>query len=331
MNVRKKRGGGLLVLYLTAALFSLSAAGCAFVNVTLYQPALPLQEKVIEGEGPGKVLLMDISGVLTYAQEKKGSSFKEQVNLVARVKEELGKASQDDQVRALVLRINTPGGTVSASDLLHHEIMQFKQKRKVKVVACLLGMATSGGYYVASAADHIVAQPTTLTGSIGTIALKFNVQGLMEKVGVEEETVKSGNKKDMWSPFRPATSEEKVIFQRIIDEYQGKFLEVVRAGRKNMTESDLTTVKDGRVFSGAQAFRLHLVDELGYLNDAVQWARAATGEPKAQVIVYHRPGTYVDNIYSKSQTETFSWADRLQQGELLPQRVEPRFLYLWLP
>ena len=153
----------------------------------------------------------------------------------------------------------------------------------------------------------------------------------MEKVGIEEETVKSGNKKDMWSLFRPATSEEKVIFQRIIDEYQGKFLEVVRAGRKNMTESDLTTVKDGRVFSGAQAFRLHLVDELGYLNDAVQWARAAAGVPKAQVIVYHRPGTYVDNIYSKSQTETFSWADRLQRGELLPQRPEPRFLYLWLP
>ena len=167
MNVRKKRRSGLLVLYLAVALFSLSAAGCAFVNVTLYQPALPLQEKVIEGEGPGKVLLMDISGVLTY-EEKKGSSFKEEVNLVARVKEELGKASQDNQVRALVLRINTPGGTVSASDLLHHEIMQFKKKKRVKVVACMLGMATSGGYYVASAADHIVAQPTTLTGSIIT-------------------------------------------------------------------------------------------------------------------------------------------------------------------
>jgi protease-4 len=331
MKVRKKRRSGLLVLYLAAALFSVSASGCAFVNVTLYQPALPLQEKVIEGEGPGKVLLMDISGVLSYDQEKKGGSFKEQVNLVARVKEELGKAAQDNEVKALVLRINTPGGTVSASDLLHHEIMQFKKKRKVKVVACFLGMATSGGYYVASAADHIVAQPTTLTGSIGTIALKFNVQGLMEKVGVEEETVKSGNKKDMWSPFRPATSEEKVIFQRIIDEYQNKFLEVVRAGRKNMTDSDLTTVKDGRVFSGNQAFRLHLVDELGYLNDAVQWAKAAAGVPKAQVITYYRPGTYVDNIYSKSQAEALDWADRLQQGELLPKRSEPRFMYLWLP
>ncbi len=129
MKVRKKRRSGLLVLYLAAALFSVSASGCAFVNVTLYQPALPLQEKVIEGEGPGKVLVMDISGVLTYDEEKKGGSFKEQVSLVARVKEELGKAAQDNEVKAVVLRINTPGGTVSASDLLHHEIMQFKKER----------------------------------------------------------------------------------------------------------------------------------------------------------------------------------------------------------
>ena len=98
-----------------------------------------------------------------------------------------------------------------------------------------------------------------------------------------------------------------------------------------MTDSDLTTVKDGRVFSGAQAFRLHLVDELGYLNDAVQWAKAAAGVKKAQVIIYYRPGTYVDNIYSKSQAEALSWVDQLQQGELLPQRPEPRFMYLWQP
>ena len=130
MNVRKKRGSGLLAFYLVAALFSVSTAGCAFVNVTLYQPALPLQEKVIEGAGPGKVLVMDISGVLTYEEEKRGGSFKEQVNLIARVKEELEKASQDNEVKALILRIKTPGGTVSASDLLYHEIMQFKKKRK---------------------------------------------------------------------------------------------------------------------------------------------------------------------------------------------------------
>jgi protease-4 len=331
MNLRKKRGNGFLKWSLVTVLFILSTPGCAFINVSLYQPALPLQERVIEGEGPGKVLVMDISGVLAYEEKDNGGSFREEVNLIARVKEELGKAAADDEIKAIVLRIQSPGGTVNASDLVHHEISEFKKKRNVVVVACFLGIATSGGYYVATAADHIIAQPTTLTGSIGTIALKFNVEGLMEKVGVTEETVKSGDKKDMWSPFRPATSEEKKIFQSIIDEYQGKFLEVVREGRKNMTETDLAKVKDGRVFSGAQAFKLGLVDQLGYLNDAIQWAKNAVGIERAKVVMYHRPGTHVENVYSLSQGEAWSWAERLRRGELLPQRETPQFMYLWLP
>lgn len=331
MKPLKERRMVFLTLYLVAALFSLTAAGCAFVNVALYQPAAPLEEKVIEGKGPGKVLLMDISGVLTYEKEDRGDRLKEHVNLVARVKEELVKAAGDKEVKALVLRINSPGGTVNASDLLYHEIMQFKKKKKVKVVACFLGMATSGGYYVAAAADHIVAQPTTLTGSIGTIALKFNVQGLMEKVGVEEETIKSGDKKDIWSPFRPATSEERKILQSIIDQYQGRFMAVVREARAKMTKADVAVVSDGRVFSGPQAMELHLVDQLGYLNDAVQWARSAVGMEQAKLVVYHRPGTYANNIYSMSDGKAWSWTDRLRQGSLPYQRPAPQFMYLWLP
>ena len=331
MKVGKKQGIGFLTWPLVATLLALALSGCAYVNVTLYQPALPLQETVIEGQGPGKVLVMDISGVLSYEKEDKGDRFKEHVNLVARVKEELDKAAADNEIKAIVLRIQSPGGTVNASDLLHYEITQFKKKRSVKVVACFLGMATSGGYYVATAADYIVAQPTTLTGSIGVIALKFNVEGLMEKVGVEEETVKSGDKKDIWSPFRPATSEEKKILQSIINEYQGNFLQVVQGGRKNMTEADLAAVKDGRVFSGTQALELHLVDQLGYLNDAVQWAKKATRVEQAKVVVYHRPGTYVDNIYSMSQGEAWSLAELIERGGLLPQRQTPQFMYLWLP
>jgi protease-4 len=331
MNLRKKQAKGFLKWWLVAALLTVTASGCAFVNVSLYQPALPLEEIVIEGQGPGKVLVMDISGVLAYEEENKEGSFREEVNLVARVKEELSKAATDDEIKALILRIQSPGGTVNASDLIHHEITEFKKKQNVVVVACFLGIATSGGYYIATAADHIVAQPTTLTGSIGTIALKFNVEGLMEKVGVAEETIKSGDKKDMWTPFRPATSEEKKIFQSIIDEYQDKFLEVVRAGRKNMTEDDLAKVHDGRVFSGIQAFKLRLVDQLGYLNDAIQWAKNAVGMEQAKIVMYHRPGTYVDNIYSMSQVKSWSWAESLQRGELLPLRQTPQFMYLWLP
>ncbi|UCG13716.1 MAG: signal peptide peptidase SppA [Deltaproteobacteria bacterium] len=329
---RRNRRRIFLFSGMLAVIFSfIVTTGCAFVNISLYRRAQPLEEKVIEGEGPGKVLLMDISGVLRYEEKERLGSFKEPINIVARIKEELDKAAKDSEVKAVVLRINSPGGTVSASDLLHHELEQFKRQRKVKMVACFLGLATSGGYYVATAADHIVAQPTSLTGSIGTIAFKFNVQGLMDKVGVEEETIKSGDKKDIWSPFRPATTEERKILQELIEDYQLEFLKVVRAGRRELTEDDLAILSDGRVFTGTQALKLNLVDELGYLSDAVEWARKAAGVPQAKVVAYHRPGTYVDNIYSLSQGEVWGWMERIQQGAVLADGPTPQFMYLWTP
>jgi len=331
MKVRKRRRGSLSFWCLVAVLVSTTVSGCAFISVDLFRATKPLQETVIEGKGPGKVLIMDISGVLTYDGEDKTSRFKEQISLVARVKEELDKAARDKELKAVILRIHSPGGTVSASDLLRYEIEQFKKKKEAKVVACFMGLATSGGYYVATAADYIIAQPSTLTGSIGVIALKFNIQGLMEKVGVEEETVKSGDKKDIWSLFRPATPEEKEILQGIIDEYQGEFLKVVRTGRKDLTQEDLAVIGDGRIFSGQQALELHLVDELGYLEDAVEWARKSVGMPRAKVVAYHRPGTFVNNIYSMSQGEPRSWLDRFQGGGQLLRTPTPQFMYLWLP
>jgi protease-4 len=323
---------GRVVPWVAAALVAGSTlSGCAFVNVSLFQGAQPLREKVIEGKGPGKVLLMDISGLIAYEEDDGSGPFREHVGLVARVKEELRKAAEDPEVKGLILRVESPGGTVNASDLLYHEIMAFKKEKQIKVVACFLGMATSGGYYVATAADHIIAQPTTLTGSVGTIAFKFDVQGLLEKVGVESEMVKSGDKKDMWSPFRPATKEELAIFQSIINQYQAQFLGVVRAARPQVTTEDLAVIRDGRVLSGEQAFKLHLVDQLGYPSDAVAWAREKAGAPEAQVIIYHRPGTYVENIYSSTRAEARSWVDRVQGQGMFLSGQPVQFMYLWLP
>ena len=331
MKLMKTRGRSFLISCSAALLLSLTASSCAFVNLDLFRETRPLKEKVIEGKGPGKVLIIDISGVLGYDREDKPGQFKEHISLVARVKEELDKAAEDKEVKALILRIHSPGGTVSTSDLLHYEIEQFRKKRDAKVVAHFMGLATSGGYYVATAADYIIAQPSTLTGSIGVLALKFNIQELMEKVGVEEETVKSGDKKDIWSLFRPATPEEKEILQEIIDEYQGEFLKAVRAGREDLTDADLAVISDGRVLSGKQALELHLVDELGYLDDAVDWARNSAGIPEAKVVVYHRPGTFVNNIYSMSHGQARNWLDRMHdEGQLLGTPT-PQFMYLWLP
>jgi protease-4 len=326
-QMRYRDLGCLVVLIV----FSLSLSGCAVVDLSLFPREKPLEEKVVEGKGPGKILITDISGVLSYEEREKVELFREGISLVSRVKEELRLAAEDSEIRAVVLRIYSPGGEVNASDLLYHEIQRFKNEKQVKVVACFMGLATSGAYYVAASSDYIVAQPTTLTGSIGVIAFKINLQGLMEKVGIEDETITSGDKKDIWSPLRPATEEEREIFQEIIDEYQQRFLDVVRKGRPQVTQEDLKTIADGRVLSGRQALELHLVDEIGYLSDAVRWAREASGSPTAQVVMYHRPGTYVENIYSRTRVEGWSWLENLQRGRMWPSGISPHFMYLWMP
>ena len=214
----------------------------------------------------------------------------------------------------MVLKINSPGGTVTAADVILHEIKAFKAKKGVPVIVCLQGLAASGGYYVAQAGDTIIAYPTCITGSIGVIAMKFNFQGLMNKFGVGEDVVKTGKWKDFWSPFRPATPQEKEMMQHIIDDFYREFVNVVAQGR-HLSLKQTLAVADGRIFTASQARDLGLVDQLGYLDDAIDLARAKAGlDTGARVVIYHRPGSYKPTIYS-----------------MLPDlnMVGPQFLYLW--
>src|SRR5262245_25653406 len=152
-------------------------AGCSVVSVDLTPRVRPLEESTLEGSGSDKVLLIELAGVL--AEEPIFTlESRPQVPLLARVREELEKAEDDQQVKALVLRINSPGGTITASDVLFHEVMRFKDRRKVPVVASILDVGASGGYYVALAADRIIVHPTTVTGSIGVLMLTVNASGL---------------------------------------------------------------------------------------------------------------------------------------------------------
>lgn len=302
---------------------------CGGVNFNLVPPIRPLEEMTVSGTGDSKILMIDISGILVDAPVESPFSLQQSIGLVDRVKEELVKAEGDDQIRAVILRIDSPGGTVTTSDVLYHEIMEFKKKKKVAVVAAMMDIAASGGYYVASAADRIVAHPTTITGSIGVIALRLNLEGLMGKVGVETETFKSGEKKDIGSPFRKLTDEERAIFQGIIDDFYGKFVAVVREGRKGQEISK--DLLDGRILTASQALDGHLVDQIGYLDDAVGAARKLAGLDSARVVVYRRPGQYVSNFYSRS-------GDVPEKVDLLPLRLSflkdqlhPQFMYLWFP
>ena len=304
----------------------LSVSGCSVVSIDRTPRVRPLEESTVEGTGSGKVLLIDLSGVLAEEPIITLES-RPQVPLLARVREELEKAEADDQVRAVVLRINSPGGTVTASDVLFHEITRFKERRKVPVVASILDVGASGGYYVALAADRIFAHPTTVTGSIGVLMLTVNASGLLEKIGVSASYVTSGAFKDMGSPFRALRPEERALFQDLIDGFYGRFVGLVAQSRK-IDEARVRAFADGRIYTAGEALSLGLIDQVGYLEDAIAAARSAAGLTEARVVIYHRPRQYRATIYSSTDAPPVSAG----LPDLARMVVSgPRFLYLWWP
>ena len=315
---------GLLALVLP------SLGGCSLVTLDFQPKIRPLQEETVEGKGSSKILLLDLSGMLS--EDLPSFSLAApppRVPLLARVREELAKAEKDDQVRALIVRINSPGGTITASDVLYHEILAFKQRRKVPVIAAIMDVGASGGYYAALAADTIVVNPTTITGSIGVVMVTVNAQGLMEKIGVAPLAIKSGPMKDAGSPFRSLTGPELAVFQNIIDEMYGRFVGLIVQSRK-LPEDRVRALADGRVYTADQALRLGLVDRVGYLEDVVKLARETAKVDEARVVMYHRPKEYRANIYSSTPAPATAESTLAQFAAALGGGG-PRFLYLWWP
>jgi protease-4 len=195
----------------------------------------------------------------------------------------------------------------------------------------MLDVAASGGYYIATAADTIIAHPTTVTGSIGVVLFKLNVEGLMEKVGLEEEAIKSGDMKDIGSPFRGMTSEEREILQGVIDTMYERFLDVVADGRK-IERRKLREIADGRIYTARQALDLNLIDEIGYLDDAIEEAKKAAGLEEARVVTYGRPSDYRGSIYSLSDLNLSVMSNLIGiDGEELMERLSMSFMYRWMP
>jgi len=311
-----------------AALLALS--GCSLVTLDFQPKIKPLEEATVEGKGSDKILLLDLSGVLS--EELPSFSIgapPPRVPLLARVREELRKAEEDSRIRALIVRINSPGGTITASDVLYHELLAFKARKKVPVIAAIMDVGASGGYYAALAADTIVANPTTVTGSIGVVMITVNAQGLMEKIGVAPLAIKSGPMKDAGSPFRSLTEPERAIFQGIIDEMYGRFVGLIVQSRK-IPEDRVRALADGRVYTAEQALRLGLVDRIGYLEDVVTLARESAKLSEARVVMYHRPKEYRANIYSGTPAASTAESTLAQFAATLGGGG-PRFLYLWWP
>ncbi len=311
---------------------ALGASGCfvSLGDLGLRRGERPLEETKLEGEGRAKILLLAVSDVITDEPTRHAFGLVEEESTVARVHAELAKAADDDRVKAVVLRINSPGGGVTASDVIHGDLVRFKQERHVPIIAALGDLAASGGYYIACAADRIVAHPTTVTGSIGVILTGFNLEGLLAKVGVQNQTFKAGEHKDLLSPFRGATPEERRIVQAILDGLHARFVSVVREGRPKLDASRLAELTDGRIFDAPEALAAGLVDQIGDLHAAIDAARAAAGVDKARVVTYRRSDETRENIYSAARGLP-------AQVNVLPVDLGafagsgPRFLYLWAP
>jgi protease IV len=303
--------------------------GCAFINIPLLQPPGGLQERTIEGEGRPKLLLVDISGLIS-GKDRSGT-LKDKPSLVAEVKETLQKAEKDKDIAGVILRINSPGGTVSASDVILHELLAFKSRKKVPLYACITEIGTSGGYYIATAADEISAQPTAITGSIGVIVMRFNVEGLLSKIGVSGTAVKSGAMKDFMSPFRPATPEEEKIMQTIIDSLHQRFVDVVLARPGTpLTREELARLADGRIFTAEQALAARLIDRVGYLDETISALKKKLNLDQASVVSYYRPGSYPGTIYSGPSVGTSPVVNLINiNADGLELMAGTEFMYLW--
>jgi protease-4 len=231
------------------------------------------------------VALIDVNGVIVSGEAADfdfagNNSVAASGNIVKLIKQ----AAKDPQVKAIVLRVDSPGGSVIGSDEIYHAL---KESGK-PVVAQMGELAASGGYYVSMAADHIVAYPDTLTGSIGVISQFTNYEELFNKLGLKVTTIKTGENKDFGSPTTPFTEEDEKLWQQVVDEAYDNFVNII-ADNRGMTKEEVKALADGRVYTGRQALSLKLVDELGYLEDAIDKAASLggiTGEPR--VVQYRR-------------------------------------------
>lgn len=252
------------------------------LGILLLLAAILIPTLLISRPVVGKIAVIPLSGTITTAG---ASSFSGSTITPDLVSNYLAKAESDKAVKAIVFRIESPGGEIVPCQEILWEIERVKETKTI--VVSMGGMAASGGYYISTKADKIVALPTTMTGSIGVISQVMNIEELLEKLGIQIETFKGGKYKDMYSGYREMTPEEEEIVQRMIDEYYESFVDVVAEGR-GLSKEEVRNLATGQIYTGTEAKELGLVDELGDLNTAVDLAAGLAGIETA-IVEYYQP------------------------------------------
>jgi protease IV len=310
----------------------LCAAGCTVEVPGLRYPRELAEQTVQESTRRlelNKIAMIEIEGFIG----EDGALLSGGGTTPADIRQKLEMAAKDRYVKGVLLRIDSPGGEVTASDLIYSEIRAFCAKTKKPVVAYTMSVAASGAYYIAIASDDIVAHPTGITGSVGVIMLTVNVERLLGYIGVQTLPVKSGEKKDMGSPFRSMSADEKSLFQELNQTMFDRFLGLVKA-RRHLSEEASRTISDGRVVSAPEALKLGLVDKMGDIEAALDEVRKKAGIPAAKVVAYYPYTRHNTNIYTPANAdESATQQINVLAATLgsLRSSARPRFLYLWAP
>ncbi|MDD5327396.1 MAG: signal peptide peptidase SppA [Phycisphaerae bacterium] len=317
-NMPKKRIGWKIFWGISLALSVLAnitlllmVIGLAAVFVTGQRDTLT-EEVIQSGSRTSKIAVITVQGIINDEQAED-------------VYEHIKSARRDKQVKGLILRVNSPGGTISGSDRICNEIRKYRQEEGKPVVAFMQGVAASGGYYVSVGCDQIVAEPTAITGSIGVIAGHFVLQGLLEeKLGIQPAIFKSGEKKDWPSPFQQLTEEQRQYVQdKLITPAYNRFVQIIDEGRESLTLADVKRLADGSIYGAEEALDEKLIDKIGYMDQAIEEVKLLAGIEKAQVVEYRKPFSLA--YFLKSSSKSMLKIDKSTLYEL----GTPQVLYLW--
>jgi len=278
------------------------------------------EEEWSYGTGDVKVVRMELTGEIT--RESDGGLFQTPYDKVEDLIRAIRAARHDEEVKAIILEVDSPGGGITPSDEIYYELLRFKQSTEGrKVVIFMRDLAASGGYYVSMAGDWLIAEPTAIVGSIGVIMQSLNWKTLSDKIGVTDTTIKSGDNKDMLNPFRESDPKEIALLQEMIDQMHKRFRSIVSTGR-GIAEADLENLTDGRIFTSDQAVELKLIDQVGYWDDAVAKTAELLGEANVKVVRYYQTQSFWDY---------FAGIKSPLQNPIKSLQPSTTFQYLWRP
>jgi protease-4 len=286
-----------------------------------------MTEAVVKEGSTDKVAIIPIHGIVDSG-------------MASQVKEWIKKVDKDKDVKAIVLDVDSPGGTITASDEIYHWIGQLKKERGLKVAVSMGGLGASGAYYISCTGDRLFAQPTTLTGSIGVIAEKWNFSELASKWGLKDTSQTAppppDTYKDAGSMFRPETKRDQDYFQSLIDQAYAQFTGIVKDSRKANLKGQDSELFNGRIFTADEAEKNGLIDQKGYIEDACNWVAQSAGLSSPTIVRYQRRATLVDLFLSTSAGNA---PDRRAaangnvnitiDSKLIDELTTPRLQYLW--